>query len=180
MQFDGLEKRRHPRHEYREIIECRLNLPFPPKIIFCPSVNLSESGVCIYTSHLLNEGTRVEISNLRTDSHQKAVVMWVSKRDEGFYKTGFMFLNWLILWRTIRYLDYYSLQYLDSQSVPLPSFPVIVIFSLKAGIIHKSECWKGGIEVISIGSNKFGKVAIPLAIETLSSLHPLTILLFFS
>ena len=93
MQFNGLEKRRHPRHKYHEIMECRLNLPISAKIIVCPSVDLSESGVCVYTSHRLNEGDPVEISNFRADCHKKAVVKWVNKRDEGFYKTGFMFLN---------------------------------------------------------------------------------------
>ncbi len=92
MQFSGLDKRKNPRQAYSEIIECRLNLFYPSKFIYCPCVNLSETGLCVYSSHRLYEGDLVEISESRTVLHQKAVVKWV-RLEEGFYKTGFMFLN---------------------------------------------------------------------------------------
>jgi hypothetical protein len=93
MQFNGPEKRRHPRYDFCDMTECCLNSLSPAKFIFCPSVDFCESGVCIYTSHRLNEGEPIEISNSLTVSHQKAVVKWVNKCDEDFYKTGLMFVN---------------------------------------------------------------------------------------
>ncbi|TAN44112.1 MAG: PilZ domain-containing protein [Nitrospirae bacterium] len=50
--------------------------------------NVSNSGLCIYLSGLVDEGKRISINSALPISCNKAVVRWVKQIDTGFYMAG--------------------------------------------------------------------------------------------
>lgn len=57
------------------------------------TLNFSNSGLCIYTSELLNEGQKIIIKSCFPVHSKKAIVSWVEKCDDVFYKIGLFFDN---------------------------------------------------------------------------------------
>ncbi len=56
------------------------------------TVNISDSGLCIKTSKLLDIGQKIIIKSLLFTISRKAVVRWVEHLDDGFYKVGLEFV----------------------------------------------------------------------------------------
>jgi hypothetical protein len=57
------------------------------------SLNLSDTGLCFYTSKLLNVMQEVVIKGNGLVSSQIATVRWIEKYDDFFYKVGLSFNN---------------------------------------------------------------------------------------
>lgn len=57
------------------------------------SVNISESGMCMFAFDPLAEGETIEIKNTLPTPHTKATVMWVNAKYPTMCKVGLMFIN---------------------------------------------------------------------------------------
>ena len=87
MPRDSHDKRRHERHLFLHHIEYR-----SPHIIADGSIiNISESGMCIYTDIRLEEGDDIEILTAPLLRYQKATTRWVVKYNQDLYKIGLAF-----------------------------------------------------------------------------------------
>jgi hypothetical protein len=56
------------------------------------TLNLSNTGLCIYTSAVLKTGQTVILKSDTPPLYKKAVVRWVDRYDSFFYKVGLEFL----------------------------------------------------------------------------------------
>lgn len=57
------------------------------------ALNISESGICIYTSNELEEGQVVSIISVLPVPSRKAVVRWTRSLNEDVCKAGLMFVK---------------------------------------------------------------------------------------
>ena len=65
--------------------------PFNADEIFEGTIeNISESGMCLLTSHALTEGQEITIKSLLFLPSQTAVVCWTETQDDG-YRVGLKF-----------------------------------------------------------------------------------------
>ncbi|MBF0329173.1 MAG: PilZ domain-containing protein [Nitrospirae bacterium] len=55
--------------------------------------NVSNSGLCIYLSGLVDEGKSISINSVLPISCGKAVVRWVKQIETGFYMAGLGCVN---------------------------------------------------------------------------------------
>ncbi len=86
-------KRRHPRFEFSEIVHYSQSGADTGKSVCAVSINISESGVCLYTPESINVGDNVFIKTSLKNPHVKATVRWVKKYLDDLYKAGFMFME---------------------------------------------------------------------------------------
>jgi hypothetical protein len=85
------DKRKHNRREIMSTIEY-FDGPFTTHETFDGVVvNVSESGLCILTTHLLNKGQKIEIRGNVDAGPQSAIVRWALKRNSLYYKVGLKF-----------------------------------------------------------------------------------------
>ena len=92
MRFNGIERRRHPRRPHCQNVEfCLVSRP-SGEILVGASVDLSDSGLCMYTFDELAQGENIEIKNALPVPYQKAVVRWVKNYAIDLYKVGIMFV----------------------------------------------------------------------------------------
>jgi len=91
MSFDGIERRKHPRRAYCEKIQfCQISR-FPNKLFPGASVDISDSGMRIYTLDKLVVGDSLEIKTALPVPFLKATVKWVEDCAGVYYKAGIMF-----------------------------------------------------------------------------------------
>lgn len=93
MQRDSYDKRRHKRHLYFHKIEYCLGSCSPDDICHGSIINISESGMCMYTVRRLEEGEDIEIMNSLPVPYQKATTRWVVKYFQDLYKIGLEFID---------------------------------------------------------------------------------------
>jgi hypothetical protein len=55
------------------------------------TLNLSDSGICLYTAKYLHEGQEIVIKSKFPAGSKKATICWVEKYDSFFYKMGLKF-----------------------------------------------------------------------------------------
>ncbi len=91
--MNGLERRRHARYPYCRNVEFCLNCGPSGEIQVGAGVNLSDSGLCMYTFKALREGDGIEIKNKLPVPYRKAVVTWVKNYSIDLYKAGMVFLG---------------------------------------------------------------------------------------
>jgi hypothetical protein len=92
--FDSsLYTRRYPRRHYSENIEFRLDYSGAAIRLHGISVNISDSGIGIFTFAPIYRGQTVTFETTLPVPYQKAAVMWVQKRGEDFYKVGLNFIT---------------------------------------------------------------------------------------
>ncbi len=84
-------KRRHPRFEFSELINYYSNPADLSKPVCAVSVNISESGLCLYTPKSVTVGQNVLIKTSLKTPYVKATAKWVKKYLDDLYKVGFMF-----------------------------------------------------------------------------------------
>lgn len=93
MSFDGVEKRRHPRREYHEKVDFCLSSR-PDRKLFCgASVDISDSGMCMYTFDGMKKGELLEIRNEIPSPCSRAEVVWVKEYCGDFFKVGIKFVD---------------------------------------------------------------------------------------
>lgn len=93
MSFDGVERRRHPRHAHTDNIEYCLNPTDLTTIFQGICINISESGMCLYTFKPIYAGQKILIKNVLPVPYQKAEVIWVKEKSEDLYRAGLMFIE---------------------------------------------------------------------------------------
>lgn len=90
MSPNAAEKRRHPRYDFPSTIEYGVNPDVEGQIYKGVTINISDSGLCLYVSTPLSEGEELTIKSALPVTYHTATVCWVQKVDEDFYKTGLM------------------------------------------------------------------------------------------
>ena len=88
---DGIEKRKHPRKTYSDVIKFCVNPRSPNKIFIGVSINISDLGICLYTSDNLRKGEEIVIQEKLPIKYRKATVIWIKHYHREFYKVGLMF-----------------------------------------------------------------------------------------
>ena len=87
----GIERRKHPRKPYSNVIKFCVNPRCPNTTCIGVSINISDSGICLYTSDNLHKGEVILIQEELPVKYQKATVIWVKNYRQDFYKVGLMF-----------------------------------------------------------------------------------------
>jgi hypothetical protein len=91
------DKRNHRKHQRQDfpyaVVEYVLNSDTTNGIFIGFTLNVSESGLCLYTPKLLNVAQEIVIKGNCLVSSQIATVRWIEKYDDFFYKIGLSFNN---------------------------------------------------------------------------------------
>jgi len=93
MSHYSYDKRRHRRHLFFHKIEYCLGPRSYYDICNGSSINISESGMCMYTVRRLDEGEDIEIMTALPLPYQKATTRWVVKYSHDLYKVGLAFID---------------------------------------------------------------------------------------
>ena len=93
MAFNFTERRTNTRAPYFHLIKYILDPDFPNRIFKGYTINISPSGMRLYSYNLLNAGQEIFIiSSLATSqSGPKGTVRWVNKLFENTYEVGLEF-----------------------------------------------------------------------------------------
>jgi hypothetical protein len=89
MSFD---QRSEERYNFPYTIEYVLNPSTTDEILEGVAINISKSGLCLYTHNLLREGQEITIKSIMPTSSQNAIVKWIEKIDHIYYKVGLVFV----------------------------------------------------------------------------------------
>jgi hypothetical protein len=93
MSFEGDESRRQPRKAHTDNIEFCVNPTEISATLHGTLIDISESGMCLYTFRPLFEGQNIIVKSPLPVPHQKAIVRWVKKYAEDLYRVGLMFIE---------------------------------------------------------------------------------------
>ncbi len=93
MSFDGVDTRKHPRHPYSNNIEFCLDASSDCIGLHGLSVDISDSGICLYTFTPIYAGQTITFETTLPVPYQKATVIWVQKRAEDLYRAGLKFIT---------------------------------------------------------------------------------------
>lgn len=86
-------RRKDPRKEFSYIVlEFVLHPDTQYEIYVGYTLNLSDTGMCIYTSATLAVGQELILKSDQPRLYKKAVVRWVERCDSFFYKVGLEFI----------------------------------------------------------------------------------------
>jgi len=88
---EDIERRRHPRSAYIRTLEYSGSLRALAGVLLCMSVDLSDSGICVYASDPLHEGESIEFKDALRVPYKKACVRWVKRYSKDFYRVGLTF-----------------------------------------------------------------------------------------
>jgi hypothetical protein len=89
---DDIERRRHPRSAYIRTLEYTRSTTMGD-VFLCMSVDISDSGMCVYSSDPLDEGEDIEFKDALRVPQRKACVRWVRKYSRDFFRVGLTFRN---------------------------------------------------------------------------------------
>lgn len=92
MSFRGAERRKHPRYDFSDTIEYRVNPASLDNICSGLILNISESGICFYTSTSLNIGQDLIIKTSLQAPVVRARITWVKEYRDDLFKVGAMFI----------------------------------------------------------------------------------------
>jgi len=90
---DNGERRKDIRYDLPKKIEYVLNPETSGKIYSGVTVNISNSGLCLYIFHPLTKGQKIIIQSTLPVPYQTAMVLWIKKVDDDLYKAGVMFTD---------------------------------------------------------------------------------------
>lgn len=86
------DKRKHQRQDFSyAAIEYVLNHNNTHETFIGFTLNISNSGLCLYTPKPLNEGQKIIIKG-NFPTPKTALVRWIEKYDDVFYKVGLVFI----------------------------------------------------------------------------------------
>jgi hypothetical protein len=90
---NGMQERKHPRRPYSNVIKFCVN-PRCPNVIFDGvGINISDSGISLYTSANLHKGDVIVIQDALPVKYRKATVIWVKEYQWELYRVGLTFLE---------------------------------------------------------------------------------------
>ncbi len=84
-------RRKHPRKLYCNVIRFCLNHRSQNKTSMGLSINISDSGMCLYSSDGLYEGEEIVIQESLPVRYRKAKVIWARHYLAGLHKVGLKF-----------------------------------------------------------------------------------------
>ncbi len=87
----GIERRKHPRTPYSNVIKFCVNPRCPYASLDGVTINISDSGISLYTSENLQKGDVIIIQDTLPVKYRKATVIWVKEYQWGLYRVGLMF-----------------------------------------------------------------------------------------
>jgi hypothetical protein len=93
MYFDGVERRRHQRRPHADSIEFYLIPSDLTTTLRGISIDISDSGMCLYTFTPINTNQNILIRNFLPVPYQRATVRWVKKHTEELYRVGLFFIE---------------------------------------------------------------------------------------
>lgn len=86
-------RRKDQRQEFSYIVlEFVLHPDTAYEIYVGYTLNLSDAGMCIYTSAILKTGQEIILKSDEPRLYKKAVVRWVERYDAFFFKVGLEFV----------------------------------------------------------------------------------------
>jgi hypothetical protein len=87
------DKRKHRRQDFSyAVVEYVLISNSTHETFIGFTLNVSVSGLCLYTPKLLAEGQKITIKSTIPTSSKTAMVRWIEKYDDVFYKVGLVFI----------------------------------------------------------------------------------------
>jgi PilZ domain len=93
MSFRGIERRRHPRCDFSDTIDYCINPSAMDETLHGLILNISESGLCLYTSNSLSVGQELIIKTTLKAPVVKATIRWVKRYRDDLFKIGAMFID---------------------------------------------------------------------------------------
>jgi len=89
----GQEQRRHRRNNYLGTVHYCLNPHSDGGVLIGSGIDVSESGMSMFSSYPLKKGQGIVIRNRIPVPYQKATVMWVKELRENWYQVGLQFTD---------------------------------------------------------------------------------------
>jgi hypothetical protein len=86
------ERRNSLRYDFPKRIEYGLSPKSSDEIFYGVTINISNSGLCLYIFKLIPEGQKITIKSNLPISYQTASIRWIKKVDDDFYQAGLMFV----------------------------------------------------------------------------------------
>ncbi len=87
------DKRKHNRQDFSyAVVEFVLDANTTHETFIGFTLNVSVSGLCLYTPKFLPEGQKIIIKSAIPATSKTAMVRWIEKYDDVFYKVGLVFL----------------------------------------------------------------------------------------
>lgn len=86
-----LEQRRNLRYGFMYTVDYILNSAKTDEIYNGVTIDISNSGLCLYTKNCLSEGQEITIKSVLPVYSENAVVRWAESVDESSYKVGMEF-----------------------------------------------------------------------------------------
>ena len=93
MPTSNTASRRHQRNPYKEKMEICLHSRLRDESLIAVGSNISDSGMCIYSDIMPEEGERLEFRSFLPVPSTQATVRWVKKDVDNLYKMGLMFVD---------------------------------------------------------------------------------------
>lgn len=93
MEFVPEERRRYRRTIFPSTIEYGMKEEATGESFKGVAVNISESGLCLYTSNVLKEGQVIAIMSVLPVSSRVASVRWIRSVNDDVCKVGLMFVG---------------------------------------------------------------------------------------
>lgn len=91
MYYKGLERRGCSRSECDTAVEFGLKGEIPARTHIGAAVDISASGICMYTFDPFKEEDAIEILGDTTVPHRTATVRWAKECYKNFYRIGVAF-----------------------------------------------------------------------------------------
>ncbi len=86
------ERRNSLRYDFPQRIGYILSPKISEETFSGVTINISNSGLCLYIFNLIHEGQKIAIKSTLPVPHQTALVRWIKKVDADLYKAGVMFV----------------------------------------------------------------------------------------
>jgi len=93
MSRTGNDRRKSVRYDYPATVEYVLLPSSGSGRSRAVTINISETGLCLYVFEMLDESQELKILDRLPASHQRARIRWIREVDEGFYKAGLVFVH---------------------------------------------------------------------------------------
>lgn len=92
MSFHRVERRKSPRYPYLHTVYFCEDARLGEETFLGASVDISDTGMSLYTSVPLAESQNVMIKNTLPVEYTRATVRWLRKYSADLYKVGLMFI----------------------------------------------------------------------------------------
>ena len=85
------DRRSQARVSYHKVIDYALDSGIKGRLMKGITVDISETGLCLYLFTPLKAGQRILITSVMIGRYRKGQICWCRKIDEGVFKAGVMF-----------------------------------------------------------------------------------------